>query len=342
MIIKKPAALWILVSLIFFACNLNLDWLGNVWSPQDPYRVEDYPRLVKKNGEDFRILQFTDTHLNAYYSSFDNIKNTIRMMEDAVRNEKPDLLVLTGDNVGNFINSHWAWQLISCLDSFAIPYALVMGNHDGDFIKMQDDNQQRVIAEILSRGAYSLFTSGPDNLTGTGNYGLHIVNQTGEIIYDLILMDSNDDYIGRDQVEWYEWYVRGLNNAVPSGVKNLLFFHIPLPEIEDIKREMELNNYLDRDGRSAKDAFGESPLEQKRNTGLFAAVKTLGDTTHLFFGHDHENILIYDYQGVWFVYGLKTGYCGYYNSNRLGAVLITLSGDDTTTAAIDVNYRHLK
>jgi hypothetical protein len=251
----------------------------------------------------------------------------------------------TGDNVGNFINSHWAWQLITFLDSLAIPYALVMGNHDGDFIKMQDSNQQRIIAEIFSRGAHSLFKNGPDNVTGTGNYGLHIVNGNGEIIYALILMDSNRDYIRRDQVEWYEWYVRGVSAVVyPLGgvVNSLLFFHIPLPEIEDIKLEMEQNNFTDDDGHSASTAFGESPNEQSRNTGLFAAVKNLGSTTHLFFGHDHKNILNYNYQGVYFVYGLKTGYCAYHDTERLGATLIILIGDTPVTAAVSVRHCYLK
>lgn len=328
---KKIAVLSILFGIVLFSCRDDFDWKGGLWSPREKYRAEDYPRLVKRAGEDFRILQFSDTHINTYYDDFDTLKDTFRMMGDAIRGQEPDLLVFTGDNVGNLFNSHWAWQLISFLDSFAIPYALVMGNHDGDFLEIQDSNQQHIIAEIFSRGTYSLFEKGPDNVTGTGNYGLHIVNESGAIIYALILLDSNNDYIHRDQVEWYEWYLRGLSGAAEplsgGAVKSLLFFHIPLPEIRDIRREMEQNNFVDDDGRSAGAAFGENPTVQSENAGLFSAIKNLKSTTHLFFGHDHLNTLNYRYQGVYFVYGLKSGYCAYHDPERLGVTLITLSGD---------------
>jgi 3',5'-cyclic AMP phosphodiesterase CpdA len=337
---KTTAMLFIVLGL--FSCRGGFDFLGSLWNPGDEYRSEDYERLVKRDGEDFRILQFTDTHVNAYYDDFDTLEKTFRMMSDAIHAQRPDLMVLTGDNVGNFFNSHWAWQLIEFLDSFAIPYALVMGNHDGDFMKLEDDNQQHIVAEIFSRGSYSLFEMGPDNLTGTGNYGLHIVNGRGAIIYALILLDSNSDYLRRDQVAWYEWYVRGVAEAAyPAGgaekVKSLLFFHIPLPEIADIKREMEQNDLCDEDGRSAAAAFGESPPQQPVNTGLFEAVEKLGSTTHLFFGHDHLNTLNYNYRGVYFVYGLKTGYCAYHDPERLGATLIILKGEDSVT---DVSVEH--
>jgi 3',5'-cyclic AMP phosphodiesterase CpdA len=342
--VKKTAILFIVVS--FFSCRGDFDFPGTLWSPDDEYCAEDYALLLKRDGADFRILQFTDTHINAYYDDFETLEKSFRMMSDAIHGQNPDLLVLTGDNVGNFFNSHWAWQLVAFLDSFAIPYALVMGNHDGDFMELQDDNLQHSVAEIFSRGIYSLFEMGPDNLTGTGNYGLHIVNGDGAIIYTLVLLDSNDDYLRRDQVAWYEWYVRGAEEAAylsggTEKVKSLLFFHIPLPEIEDIKREMEQNNFRDEGGRSGSSAFGEAPSRQPVNTGLFDAVKRLGSTTHLFFGHDHLNTLNYKYQGVYFVYGLKTGYCAYHDPQRLGATLITLKGNKSVTN-VSVEHCYLK
>ena len=337
---KKTALLFIVFC--FFSCRGDFDFLGNLWSPDDEYRSEDYERLLKRDGGDFRILQFTDTHINAYYDDFDALAKTFRMMSDAIHMQNPDLLVLTGDNVGNFLNAHWAWELVGFLDSFAVPYALVMGNHDGDFLELEDANQQHIIAEIFSRGTYSLFKNGPDNLTGTGNYGLHIVNESGSIIYTLVLLDSNDDYLRRDQVAWYEWYVRGAGEAAYSSggtekLKSLLFFHIPLPEIEDIKREMEQNDFRDADGHSGSAAFGEPPSPQTENTGLFDAIKKLGSTTHIFFGHDHLNTLNYKHRGVYFVYGLKTGYCAYHDPERLGATLIVLGGETSVT---DVRVEH--
>jgi hypothetical protein len=216
-----------------------------------------------------------------------------------------------------------------------------MGNHDGDFIKMRDDNQQRLIAEIFSRGRYSLFQSGPETVTGTGNYGIRIFNGKGKVIYSLIFMDSNDDYIRQDQVDWYEWYLRDINRTAGPGIKSLVFFHIPLPEIELIRQEMIEEGKNDEAGRTAGDAFGEAPSEQTQNTGLFERMKQLGSTTHMFFGHDHLNTLDYLYEGIHFIYGLKTGYCAYHEPDRLGAVLITLYGA-AAVGGVRVDFKYLK
>jgi hypothetical protein len=323
------------------ACGGDLDFVGPRWSPVAEFHPGDYPGLIKNDGEDFHILQFTDTHVNSYYESFEALEKTYAMMARLIDETRPDLLILTGDNIGNFINPVWAQQLIAFLDSFGIPYALVMGNHDGDFIIWQDSNQQILIAKMFSQGRYSLFESGPENVSGTGNYGIHILNGKEEIIYSLILMDSNRDYIRQDQVEWYEWYVRGINSAFGPESKSLVFFHIPPPEIDLVQQEMigqEKNDEADRD---AEAAFGENPLPQIQNTGLFERVKLLGSTTHLFFGHDHLNTLDYIYQGIHFVYGLKTGYCGYHDPDRLGAVLITLSGN-AAASEVKVDFKYSK
>jgi hypothetical protein len=336
------SALWVMLWALLAACGLDLSFVGPRWSPDAKYHVGDYPGLIKNDGEDLRILQFTDTHVNAYYETFEALEKTYAFMTRLINEAKPDLLVLTGDNIGNnIINPVWAQQLVVFLDSFGIPYALVMGNHDGDFIDWQDSNQQLLIGEIFSRGRHSLFASGPENVSGLGNYGIHILNGKRAIIYSLILMDSNRDYIRRDQVDWYEWYVRGVNNASGPGIKSLVFFHIPPPEIELLRQEMQDQGQSDEAGRSAEAAFAESPTPQSKNTGLFERAKLLGSTTHLFFGHDHLNALDYIYQDIHFVYGLKTGYCAYHDPDRLGAVLITLSGA-SAVSEVKVEFKYLK
>jgi hypothetical protein len=330
-------ALCAVVLFSLFSCNLNFDFLGDFWRPSDTFHAGDYAALTKRTGVDFRILQFTDTHINAYYDGF-AIEESFNMMRKAVQITGPDLIVLTGDNVGNFINSVWAWQLITFLDSLRVPYALVMGNHDGDFTIFNDDNQQHIVAEIFSKGKHSLFSMGPDNLSGTGNYGINIVDESGDIIHGLILMDSGDDYLRNDQIEWYDWYVRGLEASAGGLVQTSVFIHVPPCEVSLIKEEMKAYGLTDLDGRSADDAFREGPMVQDANTGLFSRVKALGSTTHIFFGHDHKNILNYQYQGVSFVYGLKTGYCAYYDKDRVGAVLVTL---DDTGSITGVSFHHL-
>jgi hypothetical protein len=324
--------------LVLAACGEDFNFVGDTWRPVSEFRIGDYAGLVKKDGVDFRILQFTDTHINTWYDSPSTLERTYSLMARAINATKPELLVLTGDNVGNFFNPVWSQQLIAFLDSFEIPYALVMGNHDGDFVQMEDGNLQRRIAELFVRGRYSLFEKGPENVSGTGNYGVNLFNRRGEVLYSLILLDSHSDYIRRDQVDWYEWYVRGVEVAAGRAVGSLAFFHIPPPEIKFIHQEMKEQGKKDEAGRSAEEAFKEPPNVQSWNAGLFSRMRELGSTSHIFFGHDHLNVLDYEYQGVHFVYGLKTGYCAYNDPDSVGAVLIVLRGETAGDMRVSVDF----
>ncbi|MDR0597774.1 MAG: hypothetical protein LBG14_04640 [Treponema sp.] len=73
MFMKKAALLFILFGALFFSCQGAFDFPGSLWLPENEYRAGDYKRLLKKDGEDFRIIQFTDTHINAYYDDFDTL-----------------------------------------------------------------------------------------------------------------------------------------------------------------------------------------------------------------------------------------------------------------------------
>jgi 3',5'-cyclic AMP phosphodiesterase CpdA len=289
--------------------------------------------MTKKNGGDFKILQLADTQLSDAYK---DIKRTFDIITQAIEATTPDLLMLTGDNVAGLLNGPKGYLLVSFLDSFEIPYAAVMGNHDGEGLY---DIEK--MGEVYASGKYSLFVKGPDSIHGTGNYGINIADENGEIVYALVMIDTNRyrtyedgkngyDYIYPDQIAWYEWYIKGVSETVygsydPDGgkvVKSLLFHHIPLPEIDDIRSEIE-----GADAPKAADAFREDPCPPLLNTGMFAKVTALKSTTHTFFGHDHVNMINYEYQGVYFVYGAKTGPCSYYDADRQGTTLITIKND---------------
>lgn len=325
-------------SLIFLSCliegNENDQYYENPWFTTDTYNISDYPYIVKQNGQPFKIVQFSDTQLEVDYSKVMIVFNTI---EQAITDNQPDLLIFTGDNVSGEDNNALGNMLISFLDTFTIPYALVMGNHDGegrfDNVKME---------AVFASGKHSLFNKGPDNIHGTGNYAINIKTENDDLFYTLILLDSNRyrtyrdrngyDYIYPDQIAYYEWLVKGVSKLSNGEVfPSLVFFHIPLPEINDIKLEIEANN-----PEIAADIFRETPCPPETNTGMFSKMKELGSTKAVVFGHDHVNLLDYEYQGIKFVYGLKTGTCSYYNNDRLGYTIITI-GDDKI---VDVQFKN--
>ncbi|GHU29531.1 phosphohydrolase [Spirochaetia bacterium] len=317
----------LLCSILIISCvTQNASETYN-WSVSDTFNIHDYTKLVKRTGSDFRILQLADTQLE---NNAAKIERTFNIISDAVSDTNPDMLVLTGDNVSGFSNYALGKRLIAFLDTFEIPYALVMGNHDGEGIF-----NNKKMGGIYGAGTYSLFTNGPKNLPGSGNYGINIVNESGDILYALIMIDSNRyrgrgyDYIYPEQIAWYEWYIKGVSterygtyNAAAHVLQSLSFFHIPLPEMNDVRAEMRAANPA-----AEQDAFRENPCPPDINTGMFQKMKDLNSTTYMVNGHDHINRLDYEYQGIHFVYGLKTGTCSYYDEDRLGATLITIKDD---------------
>jgi hypothetical protein len=311
------------------------------------YRLSDYPGFTKQAGQPFKILQFTDTQMEGDDSEAD-IQAALGMVSGGIARYQPDLVILTGDNVDKgAAREGLARRLIATLEEAGAPYALVMGNHDSEGSGPSREEMGRIYAS----GSRSLFTHGPASLHGVGNYGINIVDENNAPIYSLILLDSNDyrsyaqtwaasrggnyDYIYPDQIDWYEWMVRGVTVAagrtMEAPVPSLAFFHIPLPEIYEVRAAMRAV-----DPTAAANAFREDPCPPAENTNMFGRMQELGSTTHIFFGHDHINMLDYAYEGIHFVYGLKTGPCDYHDADRMGATLITI-GDG---GAVTVDFKH--
>ncbi|GAB6393011.1 MAG: metallophosphoesterase [Treponematales bacterium] len=315
-----------------FSCQFFPPEYEDGWYASDAFEIDDYAHLVKKDGEDFRILQLTDTHLNM---NLDTVEKTCGIIIDAVNDTHPDLLVLTGDNVWNWHNYALGARLAAFLDTFRTPYAIVMGNHDWEGVFISNEK----MGEVYAKGRYSLFSPGPPNIPGCGNYGVNIVDESGEVVYALIMLDSGRyrgsfpdygyDYISTEQIAWYEWYVKGVSKSRYGDyfppehvVKSMAFFHIPLPEINEVREKLEAE-----DPAAAADAFRDKPTPSRKNTGMFQKMKELRSTTHMFFGHDHGNMLDYEYEGVHFVYSLRTSG----EQERAGTTVITIKNDLTVT-----------
>jgi 3',5'-cyclic AMP phosphodiesterase CpdA len=319
-----------IVILTCFSLCVGYNPPGDLWYPEIPFDCSKFPALVK--GGDFKILQLTDLHIN---SPGLQVINALTMVEELVHQTNPDLIIMTGDSVCGNINDFMADVLVTLFDSFKIPYTFTLGNHDGEGIV-----ENPSIAKIYANGKFSFYKNGSGSIHGYSNSAINLENSQG-IVYSLILIDTNRyrdypdgssgyDYVYPDQIRWYEWYINSLSNYSKKDVKSLMFYHIPLPEINDVRTEM-----AKVDPNAEKDAFRENPCPGNQNTGLFDKIVRLKSTTHMFFGHDHRNLLDYVYKGVHFVYGAKTGSSYYHDNDRLGGTLITVS------QAGDVNVKFI-
>lgn len=80
----------------------------------------------------------------------------------------------------------------------------------------------------------------------------------------------------------------------------LAFFHIPLPEY---RVAWETEGVIG----VKQEEVADSPV----NSGLFAAMKEMGDVMATFVGHDHINDYIAAVDGIYLAYGRGTGYGTY-------------------------------
>ena len=98
-----------------------------------PHRGEESGKLVlaMDRGLEFKIIQFADLHFGKEGEQYHNADEarTIEFMTYLVETEKPDLIVLSGDNIMN-TGVAGAKELIRIIDTYQTPYTFVFGNHD--------------------------------------------------------------------------------------------------------------------------------------------------------------------------------------------------------------------
>jgi len=268
--------------------------------------------------ENFKIMQLADIQAHAS----DWCDGAFVPIKKQVEKEKPDLIVLTGDNIEIPQSEDVLYSLISHMESLETPWAPVFGNHDAEGVLTKD-----FMAEKFAEAEHCLFYKGEQGVDGVGNFVINLTNSFHRIKYSLFLLDSNMydgkggyDCIHANQVEWYERAVNQItkihnNKVVPS----LAFFHIPLQEYHNAKASWEK-------GESEGVGIFKDPISPgSENTGLFAKVKELGSTKAIICGHEHMNTCDINYQGVHLVYGLKSSRCSYYDETMLGTTIITLT-----------------
>lgn len=317
------------------------------WSQDKQFTEEDYEILVKNPEKDFVILNITDVQLSddEVYGEMGSRSNAIitKLVEDT----QPDLITLTGDN---------AWdtmayiELVNIIDSFGIPWAPVMGNHDG-----QGCVSEFWCCELFMEAENCLFRYGPEDM-GYGNYIINIMDN-GSIIHSLFMMDthSNRDYYLNDgvvledeydhlwpnQIKWFRWAVKGISEIEGKVVDNSVFIHIPVAEYKeawatawDEDNQCYYPEYADT-------SFGinyEPVCGDPVNNGCFDVFKANG-TKNIICGHDHVNSSSILYEGVRLTYGLKLGEGCYYNEDLIGGTTLTI--DSTGNTVTEHHYYNL-
>lgn len=311
------------------------------WDESTVY-TEDYAVELEKNpGEDFVILNLTDIQLSFGEEYGYPGKLAKATVDKLVEETDPDLITVTGDNAWSLDSYN---DMIKMLDGYGIPWAPVMGNHDG-----QGCISEKWCAARFVQAENCLFKFGPEGM-GYGNYIINIT-ENGSIIHTLFMMDSHSDiqktningekgsgydHFWPEQLKWYEWAVNGIKKTAGKTVESTVFMHIPVVEYKTAWEEAyDIDNSCYKQEYSSS-SFGvnhEGVCCAPKNNGFFALCKDLNSTKNMVCGHDHVNSSSILYDGIRLTYGIKCGKGCYWEEEMSGGTTISVGSDGS--AAIE-------
>lgn len=293
--------------------------------------------------DDFKVVQLSDVHIGAGFLSVNKDKKAVDAVAAMLREEKPDLVVVTGDTVfpvpfisGSFNNKTGAKIFADLMENLGVYWAPVFGNHDTEVYSFYNRGE---MSDFYSQETYKhcLYQAGPDDIYGKGNYVINVKNSNDELTQSLFMIDSNDylgnplisnitwsyDAIHEDQVKWYEETLNSLKAENGGKMPNsLAFFHIPLQEYKEAWDKYRENGF--KDSEEVKYFYGEGGEKNSAvfpgdvNFGFFETAKKLGSTKGMFCGHDHLNNFSLEYQGIRLSYGYTVDYLAYPGVSNFG------------------------
>ena len=267
-----------------------------------PPKIEKPIPRVRRDGK-FKIMQISDLHLSTGLGvcrdpeppelngkKCEADPRTLDFVEHQLEFEKPDLVVLSGDQV----NGETAPDAQSAIFKFAdllgqhkIPFACIFGNHDDEGSITRSET-----ADILSTLPYSLTITGPNTIPGVGNYYVEVfAHSTHRSALTLYFLDTHSyspdekkykgyDWIKPEQIKWFKDTASALkaDNAKYSHIHlDMAFIHIPLPEYRN-----------DSNDRNRVGQHREAVTAPTYNTGFRDALVEMGVPV-VSCGHDHVN-----------------------------------------------------
>lgn len=247
-----------------------------------------------------KLLQLTDLHFGTYPFQ-DEDKRTEAMVRRLIREQEPDMLIITGD-------IYWSLEegsleilsgVLDFFDSFNIPVAIVWGNHDSE-----GQYDRSAINDLIKKMEHHVSKIDCRTVEGRELYYYDVPS------YRLYFLDSGDYDEEENYAYIYEKQIEDILAIDHPDREGLLFMHIPVDEYGKAKEEgLAVGNQDER------------VCSPKKNKGLFDALRKDSAVRHLFVGHDHDNDFSATYEGMNLNYGRVSGYNAYGKLPRGGRII---------------------
>ena len=281
----------------------------------------------------FKIVQLADLHLCEAPQNPEQDDKTWALVDRVLTSEKPDLIVLSGDQISaNFCRDNataYYHEIGVKLTPYGIRWALIFGSTDDmDSFSTVPGNKTDVspLPAMYSRDdlirvdmqfPLSLTQRGPPQLFGVSNYYLEIFAEKN-VAAMIYLLDSGGGSLPaellQNQVDWFYH-----SDQRPPAVA---FQHYPTSEFQFH------NQCMGTDGENKLDALHYDP-------GIVNAMSESARVYFLAAAHDHGNDYCCPYtQWMQVCFGRRTGYGGYGTWDR-GARVYELELKDPTLGELD-------
>lgn len=302
-------------------------------------------QLKFENGK-FKIMQIADIQENYQLNP-----DTIKLITLALDKEKPDLVVLTGDQIQGYSAcylkdteakvKHVINEFIAPIAERNIPFCVTFGNHDDD-CKCSKEVQMKHYTSFEN----CIYTE-PRCKEDPGTFAVTLKDSDGDKdILALYFFDSGKAVINgaafppvkKEQIEWYKNKRDSFKESLGEYLPGFIFQHIPVPEyfdaiekvgfftkgrVEAYKSRRNTFYRLDKETLAKGGFMYEAPATPDTNSGQFEALREKGDVFAMFVGHDHNNSYYNNYKGIDLGYCQGAGFNTYGPGDKRGVRIFT-------------------
>ncbi|KAH8751319.1 Metallo-dependent phosphatase-like protein [Diaporthe sp. PMI_573] len=320
-----------------------------------------WPALHFTSSGTFHITVFEDLHFGEGEDTDwgpSNDDRTLKLMQDILKLESPELVVLngdliTGENTFKANATAYVDRIAVPLVEAGLPWASTYGNHDSDLHLTREDiyAREKTYSNSLTRSDVNQEDS------GVSNYYLPVYPSDSSTMPAMILWffdsrggylwhrklqkqdgsaTSQDDWVDSSVVSWFEETRDKLANTYGTCLPSIAFFHIPVSASGAFQASAVNSNTapgINAEGRFTGQGKGKSGKDER----FMQALMDTKNLTAAFSGHQHGDDWCFKWDqqlsgmrltgdGLDLCFSRRTGYGGYGNWKR-GSRQIFLSLD---------------